>query len=112
MHELGLVIDMVEMVERYAAKHRIKNVRKVVLTVGEGFSVVPHLMYNVYQKASQGTILEGSALELKLVDAAAECDGCKGRFNPLREKGVCPSCGSEDFTVLAGKEFEITSIEV
>ncbi len=112
MHELGLVIDMVEIVERYAAQNRIKKVRKVVLTVGEGFSVVPHLMYNVYNKASHGTILEGSALELKLVDAAAECKGCGGRFNPLREKGVCPSCGDEDFTVLAGKEFEITSIEV
>lgn len=112
MHELGLIIDVVEMVERYAAKNKVKKVHKVVLTVGEGFSVVPHLMQNVYQKAAKGSILENSTLELNLIEAAAQCTGCKNRFNPLQEKGVCPICGGQDFTVLAGKEFEITRIEV
>ncbi len=112
MHELGLVIDVVEMVERYAVENQIEYIKKVVLTVGEGFSVVPHLMQTVYRNAAQGTMLENSELELKLVDASAECQDCGELFNPLGTRGVCPHCDSRNYTVLSGKEFEITSIIV
>lgn len=112
MHELGLIIDVVEMVERYAAENQIESIKKVVLTVGEGFSVVPHLMQTVYRNAAQGTMLEGSELELNLVDASAKCQDCGGTFNPLRTNGVCSHCDSRKYTVLSGKEFEITSIVV
>lgn len=112
MHELGLIIDVVEMVERYAVENEIDDIKGIVLTVGEGFSVVPQLMQSVYRKASQGTILEQSFLELKLVDASAKCESCEKIFNPMHTNGVCPFCGSTEYEVRTGKEFEITNIVV
>ena len=44
MHELGLVIDAVEMTERYAGENNIEQIKTLVLRIGEGFSAVPSLM--------------------------------------------------------------------
>ena len=44
MHELGLVIDAVEMTERYAGENNIEQIKALVLRIGEGFSAVPSLM--------------------------------------------------------------------
>lgn len=110
MHELGLIIDVVEMTEDYAAENGIEKIKGIVLTVGEGFSVVPHMMQSVYRQASRGTVLEDSFLKLDIVAASAECKNCKGTFNPLRTDGTCPDCGSTDYEVMTGKEFELTSI--
>ena len=44
MHELGLVIDAVEMTECYAGENNIEQIKALVLRIGEGFSAVPSLM--------------------------------------------------------------------
>ena len=44
MHELGLVIDAVEMTERYAGENNIEQIKALVLRIGEGISAVPSLM--------------------------------------------------------------------
>lgn len=112
MHELGLIIDVVDNVERYAEENNIPAVSGVVLTVGEGFSVIPSLMKNVYRQACRGTVLEDSELTINIVEAAALCRACQNSFNPLTTMGVCPNCSARDYEVTAGKEFEITSIHV
>ena len=44
MHELGLVIDAVEMTECYAGENNIEQIKALVLRIGEGISAVPSLM--------------------------------------------------------------------
>lgn len=111
MHELGLIVDVVELTEKFAVENRIDRVKKVVLDVGELYYIIPTLMHSVYRSAIKGTRLEGSELELRVVDAAADCAACGGEFDPLKTDGVCPHCGGSDYTVKAGKEFEIRQIE-
>ena len=110
MHELGLVIQAVEITERYAADNNIAQIQSLVLRIGEGFSAVPSLMRSVYCQAIKGTILEGSTLEIEFVQAEAICLGCGGSFNPLKENGCCPHCRSSNYSVIHGKEFEIKQI--
>ena len=64
MHELGLIIDVVEKVDRIAEEQNLKKIDKVVLQVGEAFSVVPQMMKAVYRRSIPGTRLEGSALKV------------------------------------------------
>ena len=72
MHELGLIIDVVEKVDRIAEEQNLKKIDKVVLQVGEAFSVVPQMMKAVYRRSIPGTRLEGSALEIEIIEASAE----------------------------------------
>jgi len=112
MHELGLVVEVVDRVEKYLNETDSGKLQKVVLRVGEGFSVVPGMMLNVYEKAVAGTSLEGSQLELELVEASAKCLKCGRHMNPLASNGICPNCGSEEYNVLSGREFEIKELVV
>ena len=57
MHELGLIIDVVEKVDRIAEEQNLKKIDKVVLQVGEAFSVVPQMMKAVYRRSIPGTRL-------------------------------------------------------
>lgn len=111
MHELGLIVDVVDTVERIASEKDLSDIKKVVLDVGEMYFIVPSLMQSVYRAAAKGTRLEGSELVLNLISAAADCLGCGRSFNPLQESVVCPVCGKSDYRVTAGKEFEIRQIE-
>lgn len=111
MHELGLIIDVVERVEAIALEQRA-DVKSVVLQVGETFSVVPQLIRSVYRGAVKGTALEGSTLELEIIPAEVECQDCGTRFNPFETDAACPKCGSDDYSVLYGKEFIIKELKV
>ena len=112
MHELGLIVDVVDMVEKIAAEQQIARVKNVVVDVGELYMIIPTLMQSVYRSAVKGTRLEGSELELNEIEALADCTSCGKAFNPLHEDGVCPHCGESEYTVKAGKEFEIRQIGV
>ena len=50
MHELGLIIDVVEKVDRIAEEQNLKKIDKVVLQVGEAFSAVSYTHLDVYKR--------------------------------------------------------------
>ena len=111
MHELGLVVEVAEIVERVAGERKIGRVGKVVLDVGEMYYIVPNIMRSVYRSAIKGTVLEGSVLEMNFIPASSKCRACGTVFNPLEADGICPGCGASDYEVTGGKEFEIRQIE-
>ena len=103
MHELGLIIDVVEKVDRIAEEQNLKKIDKVVLQVGEAFSVVPQMMKAVYRRSIPGTRLEGSALEIEIIEASAKCRNCGSVFNPFTCDAQCPCCQESEYTVLSGQ---------
>lgn len=111
MHELGLIIDVVEKVESVVLERKV-TLKAVVLQVGETFSVVPQLMRSVYRGAIKGTVLEGSALEIEIIPAEVQCLACGEHFDPFETDAVCPKCQSDDYAVLHGKEFLIKELKV
>ena len=64
MHELGLIIDVVEKVDRIAEEQNLKKIDKVVLQVGEAFSVVPQMMKAVYRRSIPGARRQQTTINL------------------------------------------------
>jgi hydrogenase nickel incorporation protein HypA/HybF len=110
MHELGLVFEVIRRVEAVAAENRISRVQKVVLSIGEISYVVPMFIREVYAPACQGTVLEGSELEIETVPARGKCRACRRVFDIVKFEGACPHCGGKDYEVLSGDEFLIKEI--
>ena len=110
MHELSVVISMIETVERTVKENDLKKVEKVVLQIGELSSYIPQMVKECYGPAVEGSVLEGTELEIEVLEAMGKCTAC-GEEYPLKKcEGICPKCGSTDFHIISGREFYIKEI--
>ena len=108
MHEAGLAMDIVDVVTQRAAGARV---RRVVLEVGKLAAVLPDALAFCFECATQGTPLEGAALDLVERPGVAQCRGCGARLELDRPFGRC-ACGGSDLEWLSGDELKIREIEV
>ncbi|MDD3661085.1 MAG: hydrogenase maturation nickel metallochaperone HypA, partial [Lachnospiraceae bacterium] len=73
MHELGVIVDVVEKIERIAAEQGIEEIEALVLQIGELSSMIPKYMQSLYPAATEGTILEHSRLDIEIIPGNGRC---------------------------------------
>ena len=110
MHELGVIIEVVNQVETLAKENDVEKIDTLVLQIGELSSMVPLYIKKLYPVAVDGTILQDSKLEIEIIPGNGLCRECNQVFNLLKEKGICPNCRSKEFELLSGKGFFIKEI--
>lgn len=104
------MINVVQTVEIFAKQNGVTDIDTLVLQIGELSSVIPRFAEACYPAAVDGTMLENTKLEIEILPGNCICDNCKNVFNLIEHKGECPSCGSEDWELLCGREFLIKEI--
>jgi hydrogenase nickel incorporation protein HypA/HybF len=110
MHEIGVLMEVVKTVERFAQDNEVELIQTLVLQIGELSSMIPKYMKSLYPGAVEGTILEGSELRIEIISANALCRHCNKVFSLITNRGICPHCESKDWEMLSGKEFLIKEI--
>lgn len=110
MHELGVVIKIVETVENFARTNGITDVDTIRIQIGELSSMIPRYIEACYPAAVDGTILENTKLEIEILPANGMCRDCHKVFNIVESKYHCPYCNGGDIELLSGKEFMIKEI--
>lgn len=110
MHELGIMFHVVKKVEAVARENGLTKIEALVLQVGELASVVPQYIHACYPAAVDGTLLESTRLEIETLPANGLCQGCKKVYNVVENRRKCPFCGSGDFELISGREFNIKEI--
>jgi len=112
MHELGIVSEIVRMVEELAKEEALTKVDAIVLQIGELSAVVPDYMEYCYPAAVDGTFMEDTKLEIEIIPGNGMCKECDTVFNLISENGVCPKCKANNFVVVSGQELVIKEIRV
>jgi len=110
MHELGIVAEVVRIVEDIARRQNLKTVDTLVLQIGELSSVVPYYVEQCYPAAVYGTMLENTRLEIEIIPGNARCRSCGKVFNVLENHKTCPDCAGTAWELLGGREFMIKQI--
>lgn len=110
MHELGVVIEVVKAVQRFARQHQVTAVDTIVLQIGELSSMIPKYVEACYPVAVDGTELEQTKLDIEIIEANARCRECGQVFAILKNHSICPECQSKEWGLLSGKEFNIKQI--
>ena len=107
MHELAIAESIVSTVlERTGGR-----VRVVRLRVGRLSGVVPDALMFCFELAVAGTVIEGAVLEIEEQAGRAHCRDCETDFS-LQDAFLLCDCGSADIELLAGRELQVTSVEV
>jgi hydrogenase nickel incorporation protein HypA/HybF len=112
MHELSLLMNVVEAVEELAARESFRKVHGLTLRVGVLAGVeVPALEF-AFPVATAGTILEGAILTTQTVPVLCQCQDCRTDFEPLGTVFRCPRCHGLRAKLIRGQELEIGTLEV
>ena len=113
MHELGIVMNVVEQVEKVAKENGVKKVVKLNMEIGEVSSIVPDLFTDAFNWVKKKTeTMRETELNLIILQAISYCRTCKKTYETIRYAKVCPHCGGNDTYLVTGNEINIKDIRV
>jgi len=113
MHELGIVMNVVEQVEQVAKENGVKKVLQIDLEVGEVSSIVPDLFTDAFDWAKKRTeLLKETKLNLIILKAFSFCRSCRKTYETTAYAKECPYCHGSDTYLVTGNEINIKDIQV
>lgn len=112
MHELTILVELVDMVEQAMSENNIDKIDTVVVQIGQLSTIVPRYMKEYYPNATEGSKLAGSNLKIEMIPGNGLCHHCDKVFNVVINKGKCPLCGADDWEMLSGQEFMLKEIYI
>ncbi len=112
MHEMALCEGVLQALEEQAEIQHFARVHAVWLEIGALASVEPEALRFNFDVVTQGTLAEGSHLEIVTVPAQAWCLPCGEKVSVGQYFDACPQCGSRQLQVIAGEELRIQQLEV
>lgn len=110
MHELGIVYEVIKVVDKFVEDNNITKVEKIVLEIGQLSQAIPRFIEECYPAAVDGTLYENTILEIISLPANGECKSCNEIYNIIEHKKICPKCSGDDYRIVSGEEFDIKEI--
>lgn len=111
MHELGIVMGLVDTVKRIFKEQNLTEIASITLQIGELSSVVPGFLRQCYPAAVDGTVMEQTKLIIETIQGNVMCCKCGKVYRFLEHNKGCPNCGDIEKEILCGNEFIIKEIE-
>ena len=113
MHELSIARNLVVLAEETARSANADRVVAVRIRVGALSGVAAEALVFGYDVATEGTLLQGSSLEIERVPVAIFCESCaeERELEGIRSFR-CPVCDAPSGRLVRGKELEMVSLEV
>lgn len=113
MHELSIAMSMIDMATEEVEKNGGMKVDAIYMKLGRLSGVVKDALLFSWEVACQGTLLEGSRLEIEDVPVVVRCDNCdEDRTLDSINKMFCPVCKHSTPKILQGKEMVVTALEI
>lgn len=83
MHELGIVLNVIDRVEEIAKENKVKEVTKLTLEIGEVSSIVPSYFSDCFEWAKKKTdYMKDTELEMIILEGLSYCRDCKKLIRP------------------------------
>ncbi len=112
MHELGIVVHVIDMVEKAAEENHVHKVMKLDLEVGEVSTIVPDYFRDCYQWAIKKTrYMQECELNLIVVEGKSYCQDCRKTYRTTEYGKACPYCGGYHTCLVSGRDVMIRDIQ-
>lgn len=113
MHELNVMLQVIDEVEDIAKENKLNHVTGIVLEIGELSSVLPHFLEEYFPLMIEDkSMFNDCKLIIERVEGIGECLKCGFRYNVVKENGICPKCGYNHKKILQGRDFVIKEIQI
>lgn len=113
MHELSIVFEVIDQVEKIAEANKAKSVSKITLELGEVSSVIPEYFRDCYAWAiKKSKYMKECELNLIVVKAESYCKDCHKVYSTTAYGKECPVCHSTNTYLLSGNDFTLRDIAI
>ncbi len=112
MHELSIVMSIVDTVEKEREKQQADTVESIELDIGMISGVEMEAFYFAWEAGVRKTKLEKTRLKINRPPAKAKCTECGQTFVATSSFDACPECENPFCDILSGKELRIKRMTV
>lgn len=112
MHELSIVMNIVDIAEDETAKAEASSVTSITLEIGTLSGIVMEALEFAWQSAIKGTVLENAELKINTIEGVAKCWDCGEEFNAQTLYQECPQCKGYFTDIIKGKEMRVMELTV
>lgn len=112
MHELSIVMGIVDLAERKARESQANAVQRIDLQIGELAGIDWNAMEFAWNSATTNTMLEGAERVIEHIPGKARCMNCNTVFAAPTFYEPCPQCEQFMSEIQQGQELRVKSIVV
>ena len=114
MHELGIMVDVLDTALRVAEQNGGKKVTKITLKIGVMSGILPEYVQSFFDVISKDTIAKGTQIIIDPDPAVFVCRKCgeKTVYDALGPEYVCKACGSQALRMTSGCGFQIVNVGI
>lgn len=114
MHEMALMGEILQMIEKDSKEKGIQTIEKVELVVGEISNVMPEALtmaFAIFKEQNPQFIMGEAELVIHMEEARASCVLCGKEYKPDKRIAFCSVCQFPSGKITSGESFEILSYE-
>lgn len=111
MHELGIAVQIIEIVHRHLPFDQHLSVKKIRLRIGEFTGIIPESLRTCIATITNNTADEGVELEIIEIPAQVKCRDCSTVSKVEPPLLICASCQSLKVDIISGRELLVENIE-
>ncbi len=112
MHELSIVINIVDIVEQEAHKAGADSVSAIELDIGKLSTIEPAAFEFAWKHGIRKSVLEGVKLTINYIPGRGSCRECNTNYEMDEFFDPCPDCGSFFPEITDGQQMSIKSIRI
>jgi hydrogenase nickel incorporation protein HypA/HybF len=110
MHELSIVMSIVETAEEKVKENHAQSVESIDLVIGDLAGVENEALDFAWDSAVKNTVLQTAKRNIIHVPAKAKCLECDCEFEVKEIYDECPLCGEHLLQIIQGKELQTKSM--
>ena len=112
MHELSIVMGILEIAQQYAKEAEAKKIDEIELDIGVLSTVEMNAFDFAWNQGVKNTLLDGAVRKVNRIPGKALCMDCDTTFDIINVFDPCPSCASHLIGITQGKELKVKSLIV
>lgn len=114
MHELSIMVDVLDTALRVAEQNGGKKVTKITLKIGLMSGIMPEYVQSFFDVISKDSIAKGAEIIIQPDPAVFICRKCgeKTTYEVLGPEYVCKDCGSAALRMISGYGFQIVNVGI
>jgi hydrogenase nickel incorporation protein HypA/HybF len=114
MHEASIASELLNIVINECSKNGYSKIQTIKVIIGRATGVMTDALLFAFDVLKENTPAESANLIIEEIPVRGVCKDCGKEFesNEPYIVVVCPVCGSFSLEITAGKELNITEMEV